>query len=129
MLKFDPDDPDDDDTSAAPPKVTIKLGGDDVRPSEPGDGAGDRNVPDKARQNTQHEQQKVKTGVHYSAYDSFYRESSFWEKLLLRPTIFFFPRMGHKNVVGHMIFKNPLSGRSCYLGSRFFSFQGWDTRR
>jgi cohesin loading factor subunit SCC2 len=58
MLKFDPDDPDDDDTNAAPPKVTIKLGGDDVRPSEPSDGAGDRNVPDKAKQNTQHEQQK-----------------------------------------------------------------------
>lgn len=77
MLKFDPDDPDDDDTNAAPPKVTIKLGGDDVRPSEPSDGAGDRNVPDKAKQNTQHEQQKVKTGVHYSACDSFYRESSF----------------------------------------------------
>jgi hypothetical protein len=85
MLKFDPDDPDEDDTNTAPPKVTIKLGGDDVRPSEPSDGAGDRNVPDKARQNTQHDQQKVKTGAHYSAYDSFYSESSFWEKLSLGP--------------------------------------------
>jgi hypothetical protein len=84
MLKFDPDDPDDDDTSAAPPKVTIKLGGDDVRPSEPSDGAGDRNVPDKAKQNTQHEQQKVKKRER----DGLYRESSSWEKLSLRLTIF-----------------------------------------
>jgi hypothetical protein len=61
MLKFDPDDPDDDEPNGAPPKVTIKLGGDDVRPSQPSDGAGIRNVPDKSRQNTQHEQQKVKT--------------------------------------------------------------------
>jgi hypothetical protein len=103
MLKFDPDDPDDDDPSAAPPKVTIKLGGDDVRPSEPSDGAGDRNVPDKARQNTQHDQQKVKTGVHYSACDGFYPESSFWEKPSLRLVIFCFPRIEPKKVVGRMI--------------------------
>lgn len=57
MLKFDPDDPDDDDPSGAPPKITVKLGGDDVRPSEPSDSGG---VPDKSRQNTQHEEQKVK---------------------------------------------------------------------
>jgi hypothetical protein len=71
MLKFDPDDPDDDEPNGAPPKVTIKLGGDDVRPSEPSDGAGDRSVPDKSRQNTQHEQQKVK--MHYFAYDRLFR--------------------------------------------------------
>jgi hypothetical protein len=94
MLKFDPDDPDDDDPNAAAPKVTIKLGGDDVRPSEPTDGAGDKNVPDKARQNTQHDQQKVKTDVRYSACDRFYLESSCWEKLSHRPVIFCFPRMG-----------------------------------
>jgi len=60
MLKFDPDDPDDDEPNGAPPKVTVKLGGDDVRPSEPSDGGGDRGVPDKSRQNTQHEEQKVR---------------------------------------------------------------------
>jgi hypothetical protein len=60
MLKFDPDDPDDDEPSGPPPKVTIKLAGDDVRSSEPGDGACDQGVPDKSHQNMQHEQQKVK---------------------------------------------------------------------
>jgi hypothetical protein len=78
MLKFDPDDPDDDEPNGAPPKVTIKLGGDDVRPSEQSDGAGDRSVPEKSRQNTQHEQQKVKMGIFVFSYDSCDSELSFW---------------------------------------------------
>jgi hypothetical protein len=103
MLKFDPDDPDDDEPNGVPPKVTIKLGGDDVRPSEPTDGAGDRSVPDKSRQNTQHEQQKVKTRMPYFAYDSYYSESSFWGWLSGRPFIFCLLGIGGKKVVGHMI--------------------------
>ncbi|PNF24471.1 Nipped-B-like protein [Cryptotermes secundus] len=59
MLKFDPDDPDDDEPSGPPPKVTIKLGGDDMRPSEPADAGCDQGIPDKSRQHMQHEQQKV----------------------------------------------------------------------
>ncbi|XP_069694432.1 nipped-B-like protein A [Periplaneta americana] len=58
MLKFDPDDPDDDEPNGTVPKVTVKLV-DEVRPSEPGDVGGDKGVPDKSRQNTQHEDHEV----------------------------------------------------------------------
>ena len=104
MLKFDPDDPDDDDTSAAPPKVTIKLGGDDVRPSEPSDGAGDRNVPDKAKQNTQHEQQKVKKREFVFLCVTVYIENPLpGRSFLLGSQFFCFPRVGRKKVVGHVV--------------------------
>ena len=55
MLKFDPDDPDDDEPNGTAPKVTVKIGGEEVKP-EAVDGSTDK---DKSRQNMQHEDQKV----------------------------------------------------------------------
>jgi hypothetical protein len=75
MLKFDPDDPDDDEPNGAPPKITVKLGGDEVRQSEPSDGGADRGVPDRSRQNAQHEEQKVKEAICYSACGSSHPKS------------------------------------------------------
>lgn len=85
MLKFDPDDPDDDEPNGAPPKITVKLGGDDVRPSEPSDSGGDRGVPDRSRQNTQHEEQKVKEAIHYSAYGNHHPKSCSGSVCLVGP--------------------------------------------
>jgi hypothetical protein len=89
MLKFDPDDPDDDEPNGAVPKITVKLGGDDVRPSEPSGGGGDRGVPDKPRQNTQHEGQKVKEAIHDSAYGS-HQLKLFWKWLCGCSTVYAF---------------------------------------